>query len=155
MAVSEPIPSSTERYDRDAAVKVDSVADLVRIDLISSHFESRPAGALDEPPSEAEPVAIGFDVKWEIDRGAARLGCLVSFGTVDSDEHALSGFASFRVLYTLRGAQELTDYEFDQFAWNHSVYSIWPYWREHIDSLSRSANQPSPLMPNMRPPSTT
>jgi hypothetical protein len=141
-----------DKYDPEAALRVEELIEFERIELIRSHFEVLADDPTESPPLEPQPIKVGYDVRWQPNEAHTVLGCIITFGTLDSDHDDLRAYAAFRVTYSVRRPTELADYDANQFVWYHAVYSLWPYWREHLDGMVRSANMPSPLMPNLRAP---
>ena len=72
----------------------------------------------------------------------------------DSKEHLLIE-AEFLLTYLVESSDDLTDDNFDAFAFKNGIYNCWPYLREYVQSISGRLNiKPAITLPPHRPTDT-
>jgi len=141
--ILEGVPQYTPRM-------VDVVAKAVNIraiELIHSHFAVGDDGPFRASSAQGIPFEVGVRAEWKVSSDRSQLGCILSFATLfPNDEGPYEVLASFRLLYAVQPNKDVSDQAIEQFIWWDSVFTAWPYWREHLAShVSRAGFDSTPL----------
>lgn len=74
------------------------------------------------------------------------------FDGMGSDGPVVMLAATFRLTYTLEGAETFPADAMDHFAELNGIYNAWPYWRELVQTVTGRVGVASVTLPVFRPP---
>lgn len=144
--------SALPAWDGPAVGRVAGCVEILNVELVGAHFDRSDTDTLPAEIGALPPPDFAISVNWKLSDDRSILGCLLGFATVFEEPEPYTIVAQFRLTYSLEEADELTDYDFEQFAHWNAVFNAWPYWREHVSSIINRGQLPRFIVPVMRVP---
>jgi hypothetical protein len=161
------VAATGQRYDIDSPPRFNpkasaAIAEHVRlasIELLGTFFRRRDDGCLPEPSVVEPEFEFSIIGSWQLQQsGDPQLGVCMLFEAATDESEGMDGDvfvgAEFRAVYDLATNGALSKSDLEVFAYWNGLLTLWPYWREHLRTVTDRAGFRCPPVPVFRVPAT-
>lgn len=115
----------------------------------------RLVASLQKPVEDGDPVVSEVEVSWDVSHGVPaddRISYEAQMSVVDTSPGLLDISATFSIAYDIPRADQLSAEHFEAFGAVSVTFSIFPYFRELVHSLTTRGGLPPLVLGTLRAP---